>query len=84
MVIYTALFSLWSLDFTTTGRFFPLPGLMMSKLYSNSMLVLLNNRMTVASGSNTGESVEFVEVSRLQVLEGDAELQKGVEPLAQK
>ncbi|KAF7770862.1 hypothetical protein Agabi119p4_6836 [Agaricus bisporus var. burnettii] len=40
-----------------------LPGLMMSKVYSNSMLVLLNNRATIVNGRHAMESFEFIEVS---------------------
>jgi hypothetical protein len=36
---------------------------MMSKVYSNSMLALLNNRATIVNGRNAVESFEFVEVS---------------------
>jgi hypothetical protein len=60
MIIYTALFITW--DLPAPSPFFPLPGLMMSKVYSNSMLVLLNNRVTIVDGRNTIESVEFIQV----------------------
>jgi len=55
-------------------QLFPAPGLVMSKVYSNSMLVLLNNRGTIANGTNVLESFEFIEVSARQGLEGDVEL----------
>jgi hypothetical protein len=75
MIIYTVLFYLWNIAASTYASF-PLPGLMMSKVYSNSMLVLLNNRITIVKGRNAVESFEFVEVSPLQVLQGEMELQK--------
>jgi hypothetical protein len=61
MIIYTALFIPW--DLPSPSPFFPLPGLMMSKVYSNSMLVLLNNRAIIINGRNAVESFEFLEVS---------------------
>ncbi|XP_006461648.1 hypothetical protein AGABI2DRAFT_178714 [Agaricus bisporus var. bisporus H97] len=63
MVIYTVLLSLWSNAGLGITPWYSLPGLMMSKVYSNSMLVLLNNRATVVNGRNAMESFEFVEVS---------------------
>jgi hypothetical protein len=69
MIIYTVLFSFWNFAPPTYAPLFPLPGLMMSKVYSNSMLVLLNNRTTVVTGGDTVESFEFVEVSPLEGLE---------------
>jgi hypothetical protein len=72
MIIYTVLFAIWD-SFPDFSPPFPGPGLMMSKVYSNSMLVLLNNRATIANGRNAGESFEFIEVSAGGV-EGDIEL----------
>ena len=65
MVAYTAL-RLIRFEYIYSEEYTPwyiLPGLMMSKVYSNSMLVLLNNRATIANGRNAVESFEFVEVS---------------------
>ncbi|XP_006461656.1 hypothetical protein AGABI2DRAFT_193065 [Agaricus bisporus var. bisporus H97] len=80
IVAYTVLNCLWiksSLDWTPPSlgsiSWHSLPGLMMSKIYSNSMLVLLNNRATIVNGRNTVESFEFVEVSGRD-LEGDTRL----------
>jgi hypothetical protein len=70
MIIFTGLIVFWGLSSLV---FFPLLGLTMSKIYSNSMLVLLNNRATIANGRNAVESFEFVEVSA-RGLEGDIEL----------
>lgn len=72
MVVYTVLFYLWNLALPAfiLPSWHPLPGLMMSKVYSNSMLVLLNNRANIANGRNAVESFEFIEVSGRD-LEGD-------------
>jgi hypothetical protein len=72
MIIYTVLFILFNFALDRQG-FFPLPGLTMSKVYSNSMLVLLNNRATIVNGRNAVESFEFIEVSA-RGREGDIQL----------
>ncbi|KAF7770849.1 hypothetical protein Agabi119p4_6823 [Agaricus bisporus var. burnettii] len=61
MVVYTVLFCLWAQGALHVYALHPFPGLMMSKVYSNSLLVLLNNRATIANGRNAVESFEFVE-----------------------
>jgi hypothetical protein len=71
MITYTILFIFWN-DHPGLATF-SLPGLMMSKVYSNSMLVLLNNRATIVNGRNAVESFEFIEVSA-QGIESDIEL----------
>jgi hypothetical protein len=71
MTIYTALFIHWNIVLVA-NPLFPGPGLMMSKVYSNSMLVLLNNRATIVDGRNVVESFEFVEFSA-RGIEGDIE-----------
>ncbi|XP_006461647.1 hypothetical protein AGABI2DRAFT_143474 [Agaricus bisporus var. bisporus H97] len=63
MSIYTLLACLWGSAVLGVTPWYPLPGLMMSKVYINSMLVLLNNRATIANGRKTMESFEFIEVS---------------------
>ncbi|KAF7770850.1 hypothetical protein Agabi119p4_6824 [Agaricus bisporus var. burnettii] len=63
MSIYTLLACLWGSAALGVTPWYPLPGLMMSKVYINSMLVLLNNRATIANGRKTMESFEFIEVS---------------------
>jgi hypothetical protein len=73
MITYTILFIFWAHPSSYLTNLFPLPGLMMSKVYSNSMLVLLNNRATISAGRNAAESFEFIEVSA-RGLEGDIEL----------
>jgi hypothetical protein len=73
MITYTILFIIWvQSPHNKHNIFFSLPGLMMSKVYSNSMLVLLNNRATISAGRNAAESFEFIEVSA-RGLEGDIE-----------
>ncbi|KAF9443634.1 hypothetical protein P691DRAFT_737615 [Macrolepiota fuliginosa MF-IS2] len=41
---------------TNFGIWFMIPGLSLSKLYSNSMLVLMNNRATITGGRNAPQS----------------------------
>lgn len=41
---------------------YTIPGLSMSKVYSNSMLALLNNRVTIVGGRNTRETFEAFEM----------------------
>jgi hypothetical protein len=59
MTTYTVLFMMcYFVDIEI--QFFPALGLM---VYSNSMLVLLNNRGIIVNGANVLESFEFIEVS---------------------
>ncbi len=44
-----------------------LPGLAISKVYSNSMLALLNSRLTLVGGRNTGDPFDISEI-RSEVL----------------
>jgi hypothetical protein len=66
MIAYTVLYS-YAIPQPIMGDFFQLPGLMMSKVYSNSMLALFNNRATILGGRNDCESIEFLEVSAREV-----------------
>lgn len=47
-----------------------IPGLTMGKVYSNSMIALLNSRLTIAGGRNTKDLFSVAEI-RLEVLRND-------------
>jgi len=57
VMAYTLAYDLPSISFpspTSESAWFT-PGLIMGKVYSNSMLALLNSRLTIVGGRNTGD-----------------------------